>query len=209
MTTNNAPAFSGTHRARHRDAKPSRPARRLSPLLSASAAGMFAVGVATGLDRALNQPPVREVHVAGTSAWTQHLILAALGCAAYGCAVWRRRRAGQRAGQPLLLAPLGAAAAARLIATLRQVSWRTAVALPLIGLIAYSFWRAGEQATAGLDPNFTVNAWGGPTYLGAMACHYLDGALIIAACAWLLSKILLPAARDGAAGADEADEAER
>lgn len=210
MTTNNAPAFSSTHRARHRDAKPSRPARRLSPLLSASAAGMFAVGVATGLDRALNQPLVREVHVAGTSAWTQHLILAALGCAAYGCAaygcaVWRRRRGGQRAGRPLLLAPLGAAAAARLIATLRQVSWRTAMALPLISLIAYSFWRAGEQVTAGLDPNFTVNAWGGPTYLGAMACHYLDGALIIAACAWLLSKILLPAARDGAAGADEAE----
>jgi hypothetical protein len=63
-------------------------------------------------------------------------------------------------------------------------------------MIAYGFWRIGEQITAGLDPNFTVNAWGGPTYLGAMACHYLDGGLIIAACAWLLNWILLPASTD-------------
>lgn len=194
MTTNNA--FSATYRGDTRNAKPTRPARRFSPLLCASAAGVFAIGVASGLDRALNQSPIREVHVAGTSAWTQHLILAAAGCAAYGCAVWRRRRAGQPGGRPLLLAPLGTAAAARLKATLRQASWRTVVALPLVGLIAYNLWRAGEQVTAGLDPNFTVNAWGGPTYLGAMACHYLDCALLTAACAWLLSKILLPAARD-------------
>ena len=66
-------------------------------------------------------------------------------------------------------------------------------ALPPLALIGYGFWRVGEQVTGGLDPNFTVNAWGGPTYLGAMACHYLDGGLIIAACAWLLDWILLPA----------------
>ena len=53
--------------------------------------------------------------------------------------------------------------------------------------------RIGEQVTGGLDPNFTVNAWGGPTYLGAMACHYLDAALMIAVSAWLLNMILPPA----------------
>ena len=210
MTTNNAPTASSTgHRdsAAHRDAatasgaaKPPRPAWRFSPLLSASAAGMFAVGVASGLDRYLNRSPIREVHIGGTAAWTQHFIVAAVCCAAYGYAVWRRRRAGARGGRPLLLAPLGKTAAARLIATLRQASWRTIAALLPLGMIAYGFWRAGEQVTAGLDPNFTVNAWGGPTYLGAMACHYLDGGLMIAACAWLLSKILLPAAREGENG---------
>jgi hypothetical protein len=35
----------------------------------------------------------------------------------------------------------------------------------------YFFARAGEQVIGGLDPNSTVNAWGGPAYLGAMACH--------------------------------------
>jgi hypothetical protein len=215
MTTNNAPDFSAGHRTtatasrgnKHaqdpkptRGTRPSRAARRFSPLLSASAAGMFAVGVVSGLDQALNQSPIRETQVAGTAAWTPHLVLAAAGCAAYGCAVWRRRRAGRRDGRPLLLAPLGATAAARVVTTLRQASWRTAAALPLLGLIAYNFWRCGEQVTAGLDPNFTINAWGGPTYIGAMACHYLDAVLLSAAAAWLLSKILRPAARDQAGG---------
>ena len=59
-------------------------------------------------------------------------------------------------------------------------------------LILYCFWRAGLQVLAGLDPNMTVNAWGGPTYLGAMACHYLDCCLMIAAAAWALNRILLP-----------------
>ena len=205
MTTNNEPAFSATRRniataSRVTNpspgTKPSHPARRFSPLLSACAAGMFAIGVASGLDQALNQSPVREVQAAGTAAWTPHIILAAAGCAAYGCALWRRRRAGHRDGRPLLLAPLGKTAAARAMATLRRRSWRMAAALPLLGLIAYNFWRCGEQVTAGLDPNFTINAWGGPTYLGAMACHYLDAVLLTAACAWLLSKVLLPAARE-------------
>jgi hypothetical protein len=79
------------------------------------------------------------------------------------------------------------------MATMRQASWRSAAALPPLAVIGYSFWRVGEQVTGGLDPNFTANAWGGPTYLGAMACHYLDAALIIAVSAWLLDKLLLPA----------------
>jgi hypothetical protein len=74
---------------------------------------------------------------------------------------------------------------------MRQLTWRFLAALPVLTVIGYSFWRVGEQVTAGLDPNFIVNAWGGPTYLGAMACHYLDLALIIAVSAWLLDKILV------------------
>lgn len=58
-------------------------------------------------------------------------------------------------------------------------------------MLLYTPWRIGEQILAGLDPNFTVNAWGGPTYLGAMACHYLDGILMAAAAASVL-QLLLP-----------------
>ena len=118
-----------------------------------------------------------------------------MACALYGVARWRHgRRSGRGSGRLLLLAPLGRSAASRLMATLRQVSWRSAAALPPLAVIGYSFWRVGEQVTGGLDPNFTANAWGGPTYVGAMACHYLDAALIIAVSAWLLDKLLLPAA---------------
>ena len=164
---------------------------RISPLLSASAVAVLSLGIVTGLIEYLDRSPVRKVHAPGTSAWAPHLIEAAIACALYGVAWSRhRRRFGAGSGRRLLLAPLGATAASRLLATMRQASWRTVAALPPLALIAYGFWRIGEQVTAGLDPNFTVNAWGGPTYLGAMACHYLDCLLIMAACAWLLDRIL-------------------
>jgi hypothetical protein len=176
----------------------SRITRQVSPWLSASAAGIAAVGIATGFYGYMHRSPIREVPVPGASAWAQQLIAAAAACALYGLARWRHgRRYGRGSGRLLLLAPLGRSAASRLLATMRQVSWRAAAALPPLAVIGYSFWRVGEQITGGLDPNFTVNAWGGPTYLGAMACHYLDAALIIAVSAWLLDKILLPAAAAG------------
>ena len=173
----------------------SRITRQISPQLSASAAGLAAVGIVTGIIKYLHRSPIREAHLPGTSAWAQHLVAAVVACALYGVARWRHgRRSGQGSGRLLLLAPLGRSAASRLMATTRQVSWRSAAALPPLALIGYSFWRIGEQVTGGLDPNFTVNAWGGPTYLGAMACHYLDAALMIAVSAWLLNKILPSAA---------------
>ena len=173
----------------------SRITRPISPRLSVSAASLAAVGIATGFFRYLHRSPIRETHLPGTSAWAQQLIAAGVACVLYGVARWRHgRRSGRGSGRLLLLAPLGRSAASRLMATMRQVSWRSAAALPPLAVIGYSFWRVGEQVTGGLDPNFTVNAWGGPTYVGAMACHYLDAALIIAVSAWLLDKILLPAA---------------
>lgn len=172
--------------------------RQISPLLAASAGGLAALGVATGLVSYLQRSPIRAAYGPGTSAWTLQLILAAMACGLYGLARWRHdARPGRGSGRLLLLAPVGRSAAARLAATRRQTPRRFVAALPPLALIAYSIWRIGEQVTAGLDPNFTVNAWGGPTYLGAMACHYLDAGLIIAACAWLLDWILLPATPGG------------
>jgi hypothetical protein len=56
----------------------------------------------------------------------------------------------------------------------------------------YFFYRDGGQVIGGLDPNFTVNAWGRPTSVGAMACHHLDGLVLMGAAAWLLDRIVLP-----------------
>lgn len=168
----------------------SRMYRQVSPRLSASAAGVTAVGIVTGVIEYLHRSPIREAHLPGTSAWTPHLVAAAVAGALYGVARWRHGRRSGRGSGLLLLAPLGKSAASRLMATMRQVLWRSAAALPPLALIGYSLWRVGEQVIGGLDPNFTANAWGGPSYLGAMACHYLDAALMIAVGAWLLDKIL-------------------
>ncbi|HET7013124.1 MAG TPA: hypothetical protein VFI65_04400 [Streptosporangiaceae bacterium] len=179
--------------------------RQLSPALCAVAAALTAIGIATGLISFLTRSPIREVHQPGTSAWPQHLAVAAAACALYGLARWRRSRQPDLGGSRLLLlAPLGRSAASRLATALRSAQCRSsqrrsaqlrlaAAVLPL-ALIGYSFWRIGDQVIGGLDPNFTANAWGGPTYLGAMACHYLDATVIIAACAVLLDKILPAAA---------------
>ena len=170
--------------------------RQISGLLTVSAAGVTAVGIASGFIRYLDRSPIRDATAPGASACGQQLAVAAVACALYGVARWRHgRRFGRGSRRPLLLAPLGRNAAARLTAAARQASWRIAAAIPLLALIGYCCWRVGEQVTAGLDPNFTANAWGGPTYLGAMACHYLDIALIVAASGWLLDKILPQAAR--------------
>jgi hypothetical protein len=186
----NAPAATAAQRTSNQF---SRIARQVSPPLGTSAACLVAAGIVTGGIEYLHRSPIKIAHVPGTSAWVQHLIVLGVAGALYCVARWRHdRRFGRRAGRLLLLALLGRTAASRLWATMRQLTWRSVAALPPLMVIAYSCWRVGEQVTAGLDPNFTVNAWGGPTYLGAMACHYLDAGVGFAATAWLLDKILLP-----------------
>jgi len=167
--------------------------RKISLPLTASAVGLIALGIVSGLVQYLHRSPVRAVHVAGTSAWTQHLILAGAAVALYAFGRRRHARRPSRGGSNLiLLAPFGRSAATRLAATMRQGAWRTLAVFPPLLMIAYGLWRTGEQVTGGLDPNFTANAWGGPSYAGAMFCHYLDGGLIIAACAILLNWIMVP-----------------
>lgn len=173
--------------------------RQLSLPLTILVAALFAAGVISGWYTYLDRSPVRHKYIPGASAWWQHLIVAVLACAAFGYARWRhQRRPGRHGGRLWLLAPLGKPAARRAARTVLSVVrlqpgfGRALLALPPAGLFLYNFWRTGLQVTAGLDANFTVNAWGGPTYLGAMACHYLDALLLIAAAAWLLNWILLP-----------------
>lgn len=61
--------------------------------------------------------------------------------------------------------------------------------VPALGIIVI-LSAAQARHRRRLDPNFTVNAWGGPSYAGAMACHYLDLFLLAAGAAWLVDCIL-------------------
>ncbi len=173
--------------------------RQLSLPLAVPAVALFASGLASGWFSYLGRSPVRQAYVPGASAWWQQLGVAVLACTLFGYARWRhQRRFGRHSDRLWLLAPLGKSAARRVARTvsagIRQPSGfgRALLALPPAALFLYAFYRAGEQVTGGLDPNFTVNAWGGPTYLGAMACHYLDLLLLMAAASWLLNRVLLP-----------------
>ena len=169
---------------------------RLSGPLTALAGSAFVSGAVYGLLQFLERSPVRQRHVAGTAAWGPHLALALAAIVILSLVWWRRQGGnGPRPGRRSLLAPLGTSAARRIARVLGLGGdpahrGRLLLALPAAALLGYCVWRAGVQVTGGLDPNFTVNAWGGPSYAGALLCHYLDLALLAGAAAWLLNRIL-------------------
>ena len=172
--------------------------RRLSPMLVTIAVVLFCVGLLLGIYTFTARSPEPEPHVAGTNAWPVHLVLAVL-TVLWLVFAYRRRARGNDPQRLLLLAPVGARAASRIGITTDRARRQPATALRLVlavgfaAMIAYGAVRAGLQITGGLDSDFTVNAWGGPSYLGALLCHYLDGALIVAVCANIVDALLLPA----------------
>ncbi|MFF0544782.1 hypothetical protein ACFYTF_18290 [Nocardia thailandica] len=172
----------------------SRPAPRLSRPLVALALVAFCAGVVSGGFVYAGRVPERRPPVPGTAAWWPHLVVLVI-VLVVGFAL--RRRAGSL--RAVVLAPVGARAADRLRRTAASARTRPAVAARLalacvpMALMLYLCWRVGAQILAGLDPNFTVDAWGGPTYLGAMACHYLDAVALTAAAAGSVALLLEPA----------------
>lgn len=193
MTTSDLPGTDLARSGRDRTTPPGEPTWRLSRVVAGTAGGLASAGAVAGWLIYVNRGPELEP-VPGTSSWLPHLILAAVGPLVLLLVV-RRGRGGART----LLAPLGRRATARLAATFRTGGRgrlpRRVASVPLVAIMAFLCWRAGIQVTAGLDPNFTGNAWGGPTYLGAMFCHYLDSAWIIGVSAALLNLLLVPAPR--------------
>ncbi|WP_433654312.1 hypothetical protein ACQPW1_26785 [Nocardia sp. CA-128927] len=169
---------------------------RLSRPLLVIAGVSLAAGVVTGGVSYLDRSPEHEAHVDGTAALGAHVLLFALAAALVFVVI---RRRGIDAFCRMLLAPLSTTAAQRFGRTVRSIlNHPTALLRLLLGilplaLLVYSPFRIGVQVLGGLDPNFTVNAWGGPSYLGAMAFHYFDGALLITAAAGMLHLLLLPA----------------
>jgi hypothetical protein len=180
------------------------PRGRLSPATAAVFAVLLAAGVAGGAAQYARRSPKIERHVAGTNAITVHVILAAVAAAVVtGIQVRRARQpAPQRRPSPWA-APFSAAGVSRLRQAIRLAAGpslpnlaRAAAAVPLVLVLLYTPFRMGMQITGGLDPNQTVNAWGGPTYPGALLAHYLDAIIGCYAAAFLLNRLLLPAAND-------------
>jgi hypothetical protein len=178
------------------------PRYRLSAATATVFAALLVAGIAEGAAAYANRSPRIEQHVAGTNAITVHVVLAAVAAAVVtGIQVRRARRPARRRTPSPWAAPFSATGASRLRQTIRLAAGRSlpnlaraAVAVPLVLVLLYIPFRMGMQITGGLDPNQTVNAWGGPTYLGALLAHYLDCVIGCYAAAFLLSRLLLPAA---------------
>lgn len=163
---------------------------------------LFAAGLAEGAAEYARRSPKVEQHVAGTNAITVHVVIAVAAAAAViGIQARRSRQPARLRGPSPWAAPFSATAASRLGRTLRFAGGlslpnlaRAVAAVPLVLVLLYAPFRMGMQITGGLDPNATVNAWGGPTYAGALLAHYLDAIVGCYAAAFLLSRLLLPAA---------------
>ncbi|WP_344653277.1 hypothetical protein [Cryptosporangium japonicum] len=120
-----------------------------------------------------------ERQVPGTEAWIPHLVITAVVVVWWVIAAHRSPLGAKVVFSPLLR-PITTRIGATFRTSRNPLRW-AAVAF-LVFLELYMCWRIGEQVFAGLDPNFTRNAWGGPSYLGAMYCHYIDGALGFSLC---------------------------
>jgi hypothetical protein len=178
------------------------PSYRLSPATATVFAALLTGGVAEGSAQYARRSPRIEQHVAGTNAIIVHVVLAAAAAAVViGIQVRRSRQpASQRRPSPWA-APFSATGMSRLRQTIRLAGGlslpnlaRAVAVVPLVLVLLYAPFRMGMQIIGGLDPNQTVNAWGGPTYLGALLAHYLDCVIGFYAAAFLLSRLLPPAA---------------
>jgi hypothetical protein len=174
---------------------------RLSPATATVFAVLLAAGIAEGAAQYAHRSPRIEQHVAGTNAITVHVVLAAAAAAVViGIRVWRSRQPASQRGPSPWAAPFSAIGVSRLRQTIRLAGGlslpslaRAVAAVPLVLVLLYAPFRMGMQIIGGLDPNQTVNAWGGPAYLGALLAHYLDCVIGFYAAAFLLSRLILPA----------------
>jgi hypothetical protein len=171
---------------------------RLSPITVTGFLGLFLIGIAKGAVEYADRSAVAERHAAGTNAITIHVILAIAAAAiVVGIQARRSRRTAGRGPSPWA-APFSASAVTRLARTFRFAHGpflpnvaRALATVPFVVVLAYIPFRMGAQVTGGLDPNATINAWGGPTYLGALLAHWLDGVVTCYFAAFLLTRLLL------------------
>jgi hypothetical protein len=179
--------------------------RRRRSRLSATVFGLlFAAGIAEGAEAYTRRTPGIERHAAGTNAITVHIVLAAAAATVViAIQVRRSRQPARRRGPSPWAVPFSATAVSRLLRTLRFAAGpslanlaRFITALVLVLVLLYAPFEMGAHTISDLNPNATVNAWGGPTYAGAVLAHWLDGVAGFYAAAFLLSRLVTGFRRD-------------
>jgi hypothetical protein len=171
-------------------------ARYLSRTTILTCLALFGAGVLLGVVTYLQRSDVAEHHAPSANAVPAHVVLAFVAVAF--AILIPRLRVAKKAPYPIWVAPFSRSGLDRFKRTtspragpsLGHVA-RALVAVVLAILLLFNFLRAGQQVVAGLDPNFTINAWGGPSYLGAMLAHYLDGVYLFYLEALLMDVVLL------------------
>jgi hypothetical protein len=133
------------------------------------------IGLAKGAVAYARRSSVPEPHVPGTNAGVVHICIGVTFFILILLVEVRRRRRGLPSPW---VAPFTPGAWSRLRTTFTEGGFATLprllVVVPTVIVMLYCPWRMGAQIIGGLDHNSTVNAWGGPSYVGAMLAHWLD-----------------------------------
>lgn len=165
---------------------------RLSRLSISAFVAAFVVGLASGAVSYAHRSPVIEQRTVNAMANEIEIGVAIAAAVVVAIQLWRSRNPGRRGPSPWL-APFSARAAARAGRTFRSSAGAAALRVlpmvPLILLMLYSSWRMGSELTGAFDPNQVVNAWGGPTYIGAVAAHWMDCIIMFYATAFLVGRL--------------------
>lgn len=163
---------------------------------------LFLLGVVTGKMIYDQRSPNIIQHIAGTNAITLHFILAGILAGAIIASLVLRRKLGGSQPYPVWIAPFTKQALARFKRTILLRDGISAInilrlifSILITMLSLYYFFRAGVQVLAAADPNFTINAWGGPSRLGASLAHWLDAVILFYIQALVLHAILVKRVR--------------
>jgi uncharacterized membrane protein len=170
--------------------------KRLSRLTVAVLLTAFVIGVAEGAVNYSHRSSAIKRHVADMNAVTVHTVLAIVAMlVVVAIQIRRSRQPTTQRGHSPWFAPFSTNAMSRLSRTIRLSRGMSVVRLLptmlLVLVLLYAPFRMGAQIVGGIDPNSTVNAWGGPTYLGAFLAHWLDCIVGFYAAAFLLSRVLV------------------
>jgi hypothetical protein len=185
---------SGTsRRATPASPKSQHPPTRISRLSVPAFVTAFLIGLASGAVSYAHRSPVIEQRTVNATANEIEIGVAIVAAAiVVAIQLWRSRNPGRRGPSPWL-APFSARAAARVSGAFRSsaggATLRALPAVLLILVMLYMPWRMGSVLTGALDPNAVVNAWGGPTFTGAVLAHWMDAIIAFYAAAFLLGRL--------------------
>jgi hypothetical protein len=172
------------------------PLHKLSRITLPVSAAAFISGLIAGAISYMDRSDKIEKFIPGSNAIPAHIVVFIFATIAVVLVI--RTHSKRPKGTLILLSPFSNTAFSRFRNTLLCKQGltllnllRAIVCIPLVFFFIFLLWRAGLQVIGGLDPNFVINAWGGPTYLGASMTHWLDAILMFYAVVAILNIIMI------------------
>jgi hypothetical protein len=159
---------------------------------------VFAIGVVAGAESYVNRSSVVVRHENGSSAIATQIVIFVAALVIVVGTRYKRSRSTSPLRHQVWSSAFSKESMSRVRQTIQLKKGfslvnlaRIPTSLLLILLMLYWPFRMGQQLIGGLDPNFNVNAWGGPTYAGALLAHWLDCILAFYALAFILRGVVV------------------